>query len=263
MKYLLFIALCWLTLWWLQLAPPAWAAPTPSYHFRLSDNRINWQVAAPAPAVTVSSTPAPAIAPTATPPVRWFWQLTYRLGSTGTLPAALPVAVVRTSDDEVAFVLTTAAVDDAPQLLCAELSPGQALPQLQLQPLLTDLSADWSVVLTEESCAAPPAPRNVDALLLVREADGTLTVLFSQSDDSVRPAQYLLSCAETQQQRLLWQRHFLWPHLRLLSGSSNNAELLFQVSDFTCTQQAQLTDLLSGQQINSTIISVEELYATD
>ncbi len=263
MKYLLLIAVCWLVLGWLQLAPPAWAAPTTSYHFRLSDNRINWQATVPAPAVTVSSAPAPAITPTSTPPARWFWQLTYRLSSTGTLPAALPVAVVRTSDDTAAFVLTTAAVNDAPQLLCAELSPSQALPQLQLQPLLTDLSADWSVVLTKEPCAAPAAPRQLDALLLVREADETLTVLFSQSDDGVHPAQYLLTCIETQQQRLLWQRHFLWSQLRLLAGSPNNAELLFQVSDFTCTQQAQLTDLLSGQQINSTIISVEELYATD
>lgn len=236
------------------------ASTIKEYSFRLSENLISCSSADDQPAGVISLAPAPDLEPE---PQRLFWHLTYRIGEILLLPAALPLLVVIDELNSASFVLTAAEADGVRRQLCGELVAGWSLPQLRVQPLFAALPVEWSVIVNVDPCPMGVAAAGMSELLAVREADGSLTVLFRQSDQYVLPKRYLLSCLASQEQHSLWQRHFLWPSLQLAAGRPSMEELIFQVADFACQQQLRVTDLLTGQQLETVPISVEDLYATD
>jgi hypothetical protein len=99
-------------------------------------------------------------------------------------------------------------------------------------------------------------------LLLVREKDGSLTVLFKQSDDRGGQARYELSCLDVDgasESRILAKQHYSWPAWRFSFDLPTQGELIFQVSDFACQNQARVHDLFTNQTIDSAIVRLEDL----
>lgn len=222
------------------------------YVFRLSNNRLRW------PSDTSLTTQVESV-----PPPDLFWHLTYHFSHTQLLPATIPLLVVSDDQNSGLFVFTAAEADGVKRQLCGPVVAGQSLPQLQVQPLFAYLSVEWTLAVNEQACPAITATPGLSELLAVREADNSLTVLFRQHDESVAPHRYLLTCAATQEQRALWHRHFLWAGLSIFANRHSFGELIFQVADFSCQGQVHLLDLLTKQQLTTTIVNVEELYAAN
>jgi len=99
-------------------------------------------------------------------------------------------------------------------------------------------------------------------LLLVRENDDSLTVLFKQSDDQGGQARYELSCLDADAEsepHILAKQHFSWPAWRFNFDLSMQGEFIFQVNDSVCQNQAVVRDLFTNQTVSNTIVRVGDL----
>jgi hypothetical protein len=177
-----------------------------------------------------------------------FLSFSYRLTEPVDLPTDLPLFLMILNDQVFFFADASILSTDVVNLsfdtsLFAPYSPHQ-LPIFLKNALVDDLKLEISDLQFSDQALEAVEPFVLSDLNLIREVDGSITVIFTLTEKLKRPHLYQLICLNEQEELissviLTQTDHFLWSDYtfhNLLANSKN--ELIFHLASWRCTGDA-------------------------
>lgn len=247
-----------------------------SYQFNLANNVINLDfyraLDLPLPTLTLIPSLTPIYSPTPTSPKK-ILVFDYQIKTSKELPINLPLFIV-VFGQEVVFSADAFLADGVVHHveLDLELFNSNYIDQSPIFSQNNYLN-DYELTITNLSFLEKFSAVNnetlnqakIENLSVIREADQSLTIIFSLSDKNKIVDSYTLLCKDESKQllgsaRLVKTDDFLWPNFIFSNFSTNHKnDLIFHLKEFTCVG---LMSVLSGsgdEFIVNSIIEVKDL----
>lgn len=226
-----------------------------NYQFALLDNTFNFELFRSLDlSIPAQVSPIPA--------AKNYFTFEYKLKPLLDLPLDLPLFLV-TSDKKVLFTADAAWADDQFHQVQVKLSTPGELPIFYQNNYLTGFELNFrNLSFTAEQVKNDIEPIKFSDLNVIREADQSLTILFSVQDEGEMARVYRLICADKPQifSDLSKNDDFLWPNFLFTALHSNQQrELIFHLSEFSCRGNVYVADAFGNQSAKSSIVGINEL----
>ena len=192
----------------------------------------------------------------------------YRLETKESYPANIPLFIVA-FDKEVVFYADSSFIEAEPHTVKINMQNfstySDQMPVFYKNNFIDGFNLDISNVNFINQSADNESSIKINDLNVIREKDGSLTVVFFVQEEFKSQHSYQLFCLNEKQEiinsiKLSKKDNFLWPeHYFINLFANQNSELIFNLEEFTCIGELYVATENGSKSNKTSIIGIENL----